>query len=308
MAKSEQLCAVAHGRGHLRCANRPDRPLVTAAWDITSDLRATLASAMIPIRDENPTRRIPIVNYMLLGLNLLIWLWQVMSDQSGLSWLTAAYGLVPRRLLGDPSGEAFTIPLSMFMHGGWAHVGGNMLFLFVFGDNVEDVLGRWRYLIFYLASGLSAAAAQIFVDPSSTVPMVGASGAIAGVLGGYLVLFPRAPITVLNPVFPLWFLLGPFLVFPAWLVMGEWFLVNFFAGTNALSQSVMGGVAVFAHIGGFLAGLLLVKPMRPKQIMSQHRSWHGFRPPPRPPGPGSGSWGGRRGWPGGTQGRPGRWF
>jgi membrane associated rhomboid family serine protease len=263
---------------------------------------------MIPIRDENPTRRVPIVNYMLLGLNALVWLWQVMAEQSGFNWLTAAYGLVPRRFLGDPGGEAFTIVMSMFMHGGWAHVGGNMLFLFVFGDNVEDALGRGRYLIFYVASGLAAATAQVFVDPTSTIPMVGASGAIAGVLGGYMVLFPRAPITVLNPVFPLWFLLGPFLVFPAWLVMGEWFLVNFFAGTSALSQAAMGGVAVFAHIGGFLAGLLLVKPMRPAQITIQRRSWEGFRTPPRPPGLGGGSWGGSRGWPGGTRGRPGRWF
>ena len=266
---------------------------------------------MIPIRDENPTRRAPITNYLLLGLNTLVWLWEFVSDQSGASWLTAAYGLVPRRFLGDPGGEAFTVLMSMFMHGGWAHVGGNMLFLYVFGDNVEDALGRWRYLGFYLASGLVAAGAQIFVDPSSTIPMVGASGAIAGVLGGYMVLYPRAPITVLNPVVPLWFLLGPFLVFPAWLVMGEWFLMNFFVVTGSFSQASQGGVAVFAHIGGFLAGLLLVKPMRQEQQVQQRRAWQGWRPPPRPPGFGGfggGSSSGSGGWPGGSRGRPGRWM
>jgi membrane associated rhomboid family serine protease len=264
---------------------------------------------MIPIRDENPTRRFPVINYMLLGLNVVVWLWELNVEQSGATWLTAAYGLVPRRLLGDPGGEAFTIVLSMFMHGSWAHVAGNMLFLYIFGDNVEDALGHWRYVAFYLTSGLCAAAAQIFVDPSSTIPMVGASGAIAGVLGGYMVLFPRAPITVLNPVFPMWFLIGPVLVFPAWLVMGEWFVMNFFMGTGSLGTGVQGGVAFFAHIGGFLAGLLLVKPMRQTLPSENRRNWQGWRPPPRPPGFGgfgrgpSGRFGG---WPG-SRGGPGTW-
>jgi membrane associated rhomboid family serine protease len=181
-----------------------------------------------------------------------------------------------------------------------------MLFLYIFGDNVEDALGRWRYLAFYLVSGFAAAAAQMFVDPSSTIPMVGASGAIAGVLGGYMVLFPRAPITVLNPVFPLWFLLGPLLVFPAWLVVGEWFVMNFFMGTGSLGLSSQGGVAFFAHIGGFLAGLLLVKPMRQIPTSAARRAWEGWRPPPRPPGFGGfggSSPGGSGGWPG-SRGRP----
>jgi membrane associated rhomboid family serine protease len=263
---------------------------------------------MIPIRDENPTQRVPIITYLLLVLNVLVWLWEFISDQSGASWLTAAYGLVPRRFLGDPAGEAFTLLMSMFMHGGWAHIAGNMLFLYVFGDNVEDALGRWRYVGFYLACGLVAAGAQIFVDPSSTIPMVGASGAIAGVLGGYMVLYPRAPIVVLNPFFPLWLLFGPVLVFPAWLVMGEWFLMNFFMGTGVASGGQM-GVAVFAHIGGFLAGLLLVKPMRLKQRIQPRRDWHGWRKPPRSPGGfGGGNWGNSDRWPTGSRGRPGRWM
>jgi membrane associated rhomboid family serine protease len=160
-----------------------------------------------------------------------------------------------------------------------------MLFLFVFGDNVEDKLGHRRYIVFYLLSGICAALAQIMVDPMSGLPMVGASGAIAGVLGGYLVLYPRAPITVLNPVFPLWFLLGPFLVFPAWLVMGEWFLWNLIPGVASLGAEGQGRVAFFAHIGGFLAGLVTVKPFCSGRLGHEARIWHGFRPPPRlPPG------------------------
>jgi membrane associated rhomboid family serine protease len=222
-----------------------------------------------------------------------------MAEQSGSTWLTAAYGLVPHRFLGDPVGEAFTVVMSMFMHASWAHVGGNMLFLYIFGDNVEDALGHFRYLAFYLLCGVAAAATQIFVDPSSTIPMVGASGAIAGVLGGYVVLFPRAPITVINPVFLLWFLFGPLLVFPAWLVIGEWFMMNFFMGTGSIGLGAQPGVAFFAHLGGFLGGLLIVKPMRLQLPAEDRRAWQGWRPPPRPPGYGGFGGGGGRfgGWP-----------
>lgn len=263
----------------------------------------------VPLRDENPTRRVPIINYALLGINILVWLWELTVAQSGATWLTAAYGLVPRRFIGDPGGEAFTVMVSMFMHGSWAHVGGNMLFLYIFGDNVEDALGHWRYLAFYLLCGVAAAATQMFVDPSSTIPMVGASGAIAGVLGGYMVLYPRAPITVLNPIFLLWFVFGPVLVFPAWLVVGEWFLMNFFMGTGSLGLGSQGGIAFFAHIGGFLTGLLLVKPMRQIPSNASRRAWEGWRPPPRPPGIGGfggGSSGGFGAWPG-SRGRPRPW-
>jgi membrane associated rhomboid family serine protease len=235
---------------------------------------------MIPIRDENPTRTTPWVNYLLIATNVLVWGWQFLSELGGITWLTAAYGVVPRRIVADPLGDAFTIVASMFMHGSWAHIGGNLLFLYIFGDNVEDKLGHRRYLAFYVLSGLCAALAQILVDPTSRLPMVGASGAIAGVLGGYLVLYPRAPITVLNPVFPLWFLLGPFLIFPAWLVMGEWFLWNLVPGVASLGDSEQGGVAFFAHIGGFLAGLLAVKPFCAGRLAHEARIWHGFRPPP----------------------------
>ena len=236
---------------------------------------------MIPIRDENPTRIVPWVNYLLIAANLLVWSWQFLCELGGVTWLSAAYGLVPRRIIADPLGDSFTIAASMFMHGSWAHFGGNMLFLYIFGDNVEDKMGHSRYALFYLLSGFCAAIAQVVVDPTSSLPMVGASGAIAGVLGGYLVLYPRAPITVVNPVFPLWFLLGPFLVFPAWLVMGEWFLFNLIPGVASLGVAGQGGVAFFAHIGGFLAGLVSVKFFSAGRLGREARVWDGWRPPAR---------------------------
>jgi membrane associated rhomboid family serine protease len=238
---------------------------------------------MIPIRDENPTRTVPWVNYMLILANVVFWGWQILSELSGIHFISAAYGVVPRRLLADPMGEAFTIFMAMFLHGGWAHVGGNMLFLYIFGDNVEDALGHGRYLAFYLVGGVVATAAQVAIDPQSIVPMIGASGAIAGVLGGYLVLYPRAPITVVNPVFPLWFILGPLLVFPAWLVMGEWFVWNLIPGVASIGQGGS-GVAFFAHIGGFLAGLVLVRPLGSGRSRHDSRAWSGWRPPPRSSG------------------------
>lgn len=236
---------------------------------------------MIPLRDENPTRTVPWVTYVLIATNVLVWGWQFVSEVEGVTWLVPAYGMVPRRLLADPLGDAFTLALSMFMHGGWAHLGGNLLFLHIFGDNIEDKLGHLRYLAFYLLAGLVAAVAQLLVDPTSTIPMVGASGAIAGVLGGYMVLYPRAPITVINPIFPLWFVFGPTLAFPAWLVMGEWFLFNLIPGVASLGADGQGGIAFFAHIGGFLFGLLAVKPFCTGRSTPDFRKWDGWRPPPK---------------------------
>jgi membrane associated rhomboid family serine protease len=229
---------------------------------------------MIPIGDNNPTRTVPFVNYALLAANVLVWLWQVGLMQSGAAWVVPGYGMVPSRLTGDPLGEGFTLVTSMFMHGSWAHIGGNMLFLYVFGDNVEDALGHVRYVLFYLLGGAAAAIAQLGTDPGSTIPMVGASGAIAGVLGAYLVLYPRAPVTVLFGFF--------FLVFPAWLVVGEWFLWNLIMGFGSLGGAQAGGgVAFFAHIGGFVAGLLGVRPFMLGRDKAPAHHWHGFRPPSR---------------------------
>jgi len=187
---------------------------------------------------------------------------------SGHTWIIAWYGLVPSRLLDDPPGEAFTSLTSMFMHASWGHIGWNMVFLYIFGDNIEDTLGHFRYIVFYLLAGFGAAAAQVLIDPSSSIPMVGASGAIAGVLGAYLVYYPKAPVLVLNPIPPLWLILGLFISLPAWLVIGEWFVGNLLGGMGALAGR-SSSVAFFAHIGGFLTGLVLARPFR-------------LRPPPPP--------------------------
>jgi membrane associated rhomboid family serine protease len=252
---------------------------------------------MIPISDDNPTRTTPYVTYLLIVLNLLAygvetWLLSVHGD----AYVIAGYGLVPTRIAADPGGEAFTVLTSMFMHGGFGHLASNLLFLWIFGDNVEDAIGHLRYVVFYLVSGVCAAAAQVLIDPTSPAAMVGASGAIAGVLGAYLVLYPRAPITV----FVFFFLLS----MPAWVVIGGWFALQVL-GARALDTS-SGGVAVYAHIGGFLAGVLAIRPAMIGRERLHASRFTGFRhlPPrnrfglPRPgggqgsglPGPGPGRW------------------
>jgi membrane associated rhomboid family serine protease len=236
---------------------------------------------MLPIGDRNPTRTIPFVNYLFLVANACVFVWQsLILHGGGEAWLVPGYGLVPTRVMNDPGGEAFTFLTSMFMHGSVLHLGGNLLFLYIFGDNVEDAVGHARYALFYLACGLAAGVAQILTDTASTVPMVGASGAIAGVLGAYMVLYPSAPITVLNPP-PLGFFLGFFIVLPAWLVVGLWFLYNLLSGVSSLGRVENGGVAFFAHIGGFVAGLLLVRPFHLGRARLRHDPWQGFRPPER---------------------------
>jgi membrane associated rhomboid family serine protease len=236
---------------------------------------------MLPIGDRNPTRTFPFVNYVLLVANVLVYVWQYKLTLEGAeAWLVPGYGLVPTRVMGDPGGEAFTFLTSMFMHGSWLHLGGNMLFLYIFGDNVEDAIGHFRYVLFYVAAGFAAGIAQIVTDVGSTVPMVGASGAIAGVLGAYMVLYPRAPITVLNPP-PLGFFMGFFIVLPAWVVVGLWFLYNLMSGVSSLGRAENGGVAFFAHIGGFIAGLLLVRPFHSGRPRLDRDRLQGWRPPER---------------------------
>jgi membrane associated rhomboid family serine protease len=237
-------------------------------------------ASVLPISDRNPTRTFPFVNYCLLALNIAVFVLQQKLDalQGGLSWLAPGYGLVPTRIMNDVPGEAFTVFTSMFMHGNFLHVAGNMLFLYIFGDNVEDSIGHARYVLFYLLSGIGAAAAQVLTNPASQVPMVGASGAIAGVLAAYVVLYPRAPITVLNPP-PLLFFLGVFIEVPAWLVIGGWFLIQLLSGFGSLADPETGGVAFMAHVGGFLTGLLLVRPFRGGRPRYDHHQWTGWRPP-----------------------------
>ena len=242
---------------------------------------------MLPIRDRLPTRRAPIVNYLLIALNVLAFMGERAVIAVGVppQRLLLAWGLVPAHLVASPVDAGVTVLSSMFMHdpSGWLHIGGNMLFLWIFGDNVEDALGHARYLGFYLLAGLAAAAAQVLVDPSATMPMVGASGAIAGVLAAYGSLYPRAPITVLNPVPLLWLFFGLFFELPAWVVILEFFLVNLWNGLGAATSASSGGVAFFAHLGGFVAGLFLVRLLLPSQPRRDHDRWVGFRSQPRRP-------------------------
>jgi membrane associated rhomboid family serine protease len=240
---------------------------------------------MLPIGDQNPTRTTPFVNYALLLLNIVAFLWQsLLISERGEAWVVPGYALVPTRFVPDPLGEAFTLFSGMFMHAGLSHLGGNLLYLYIFGDNVEDALGHARYLAFYLLSGIAAGLLQVAIGLDSPVPIVGASGAIAGTLGGYIVLYPRAPIAILNPVPLLWLFFGFFITLPAWLVIGMWFAWNLLGGVSQLGMPHGGGVAFFAHLGGFLAGMLLVRNLAVRQ--RSRPNWDGWRPPSR----GTSSW------------------
>ncbi|MEN9581056.1 MAG: hypothetical protein RJA70_4065 [Pseudomonadota bacterium] len=230
-----------------------------------------------PLRDVNPARRVSWLNIGLILLNIGVFLSTRIRELSGEFWLTAWYGLVPSRLLQDPAGESVTVVTSMFMHGGWIHLGSNMWFLHIFGDNLEDILGRARYLAFYLLCGLGAALAQVLADAGSPVPMVGASGAIAGVVAGYVVLYPRAPILAFNTVPLLWLFLGLVVTLPAWVIALLFFGQNL-ALAWSVSENVSGaGVAFFAHLGGFAAGFLLIRPFlgdkQPPRLV-----WQGLNP------------------------------
>lgn len=220
---------------------------------------------MFPLRDNIPSRRTPIVNYTLILLNVLVFLWEISLPQWQLQHTTQELGLVPARLLqtefAPPSQVPFFVPIfsSMFLHGGFLHLFGNMWFLYIFGDNVEDALGSARYLLFYLSSGVAAAFVQVLLNATSTTPMIGASGAISGVLGGYFRLYPRARVLTLVPIF----FFFQFIELPALLFLGFWFLLQISSGTASLGAS--GGVAWWAHVGGFLAGAWLVKKFLDRQ-------------------------------------------
>jgi len=244
---------------------------------------------MIPISDDNPTLRTPIITYLLLGAIGATWVW---LQGAGLNEVTLAasvcnLGLVPGELTGlSPVGLAVPIgsglacvvdresinlltPLtSMFLHGSWGHILGNCLFFWVFGNNVEDSMGRLRFLVFYVLCGLAAALAQVVVSPTSPVPMVGASGAISGIMGAYLVLYPRVRVNML-----FLFFLVPL---PAWLVLIWWFGVQVLTGLpqlNSLDAEGGSGVAVWAHVGGFVAGLVLVKLFENHELTLQRTGW-----------------------------------
>lgn len=224
---------------------------------------------MMPIADLNPTRRTPYVTWILIGLNVLVFLSQLGLSQRELLNVYLTQAIVPELVTRSPFSleTALDFLRSMFMHGGWAHLLGNMLYLWIFGDNVEDRLGKVLYVAFYLVCGVAAGVAQILVDPNSNIPMVGASGAIAGVLGSYLLLYPG--VRVRGLVF-----LGVFSSvadIPAIWVLGFWFVVQLFSGVASLGVETGGGVAFFAHAGGFVVGMGL--------------TWLFMRMMPQPPPP-----------------------
>lgn len=229
-----------------------------------------------PLHDHNPTRATPGLTYALIAANIIVHLLVSARVAAGDYWVHSWYGLVPSRFLADPAGEFVTVFSSMFMHGDWMHLASNMWFLHVFGDNLEDTLGRVRYLAFFLLSGLGAALAQLVLDVGSLVPVVGASGAIAGIVGGYVVLYPRAPILTLNMVPLLWPFMGVLVLLPALVVAAVFFVSNVLM---AYATSGAGaGVAFFAHIGGFLVGMAAVRPLLGGRRV-QARTWRGFRLP-----------------------------
>ena len=241
---------------------------------------------MIPISDDNPTLRTPVVTYALIAANVIVWvLVQGMGNDPQLAISICNHALIPGEFLhtlpaGSPvpmgPGIACVVsdqatwykPLSsMFMHGSWMHLIGNMWFLHIFGNNVEDSMGRVRYFVYYILCGLVAAFTQAFLNPSSAVPMVGASGAIGGVMGGYIVLYPRVQIHMLIFLF----VFVTRIVVPAYWMLGYWFLMQVFSGYGSIGAD-RGGVAFWAHVGGFAAGALLVMVFRNPQLVAEHRA------------------------------------
>jgi membrane associated rhomboid family serine protease len=246
---------------------------------------------VIPYRDENETQRTPFVTFALIAANALVWF---AAQGAGLSDALAAsvcnFGLIPGELtlqarpgdgfamgqglacLVDPGRAPEHVITSMFLHGSWMHIIGNMWFLWLFGNNVEDSMGRGRFIAFYLLCGVAAAAAQVLADPGSIVPMVGASGAISGVMGAYVVLYPKVRVFTLVPI---GFFITSFAL-PAWVMLGYWMALQIFGGL-ADSGEEGGGVAFWAHIGGFVAGVALIKLFARPDYVREHRAHH-WRP------------------------------
>jgi membrane associated rhomboid family serine protease len=234
-------------------------------------------TVLFPLRDHNPRTRFPVVTVLLIAANFIAFLFELSLDPRGQRLLVLAGGAIPyelanwvdiapRDLLPLP-GSIFT---SMFLHGGWMHLIGNMWFLWIFGDNVEERLGPIRYIVFYLLVGAAGALAQAFSLPSSTAPMIGASGAIAGVLGGYVMLFPRAKVVTFVAIPLLWHVRDV----AAWIFLGIWFLGQFLIPSNS-------GVAWMAHVGGFLAGLGMVRLLAKTRPQSPTPADVEYLPPPR---------------------------
>jgi membrane associated rhomboid family serine protease len=229
---------------------------------------------MLPLRDNIPSRSLPLVNWALIALNALVFIYQTTLKPLALNNFINTYGVIPAQLsLAHPS---TWIPLctAIFLHGGWFHLISNMWVLFIFGDNIEDRMGHFRYLGFYVLGGVFANVLQALITPSSLVPAIGASGAIAAVLGGYFFLFPRARVVTLIPIF-----LYPWIVeISAFIFLGFWFIMQLYSGFQSLSMpegTSVGGIAWWAHIGGFVFGILavLIFARRPKPAPYFNRQW-----------------------------------
>jgi membrane associated rhomboid family serine protease len=209
---------------------------------------------MFPLYDTLRSRRFPIVNWMLIILNGILFYYELKLGKAGLNHFVSTWGLIPLQLISNPAVAWITIFTSMFLHGGWLHILSNMWILAIFGDNIEDRMGGGRYLIFYLLSGTVAALLQTTIFSASDMPMIGASGAIAGVLGAFLILYPRARIVSLVPILFIFTLIE----IPAVVFLGFWFVSQLFSGWLALQGADINGVAWWAHIGGFIFGMLAV--------------------------------------------------
>jgi membrane associated rhomboid family serine protease len=228
---------------------------VSSGLELAPNARVDDLAVMLPLWDANPNRRAPVMTVLLIAANLAVFaleVWLTLTNQ--MDAFVREYALVPRRLMAhwDSDTQWLTLFTHMFLHGGWAHVLGNCWFLWIFGKNVEDRLGPLQFPVLYLLSGLAAAAMQVAVDPGSSVPMMGASGAISGILGAYLLLFPTAWIFTLVP----WIV--PILPVPAFLFLVLWFVIQAFNGFGWLLGGGSGGVAWWAHAGGFVAGMALL--------------------------------------------------
>jgi membrane associated rhomboid family serine protease len=208
---------------------------------------------MLPIGDVNPRKRFPVITAFLILLNVAVFIYELTLSEEALNAFFYTAGVVPYELTRGAGGASYsTLFTSMFLHGGFVHLFSNMLYLWIFGDNVEDRLGRLFFLIVYLLAGVAANLAQVYMDPTVTLPLVGASGAIAGVLGTYIVLFPHARVRTL---LILYFI--RYVELPAWIVLGFWFVLQLFDGVASIGNMAQGGVAYFAHIGGFVVGLIV---------------------------------------------------
>ena len=241
---------------------------------------------MFPYRDENETIRTPYATFVLIALNVAAWLFiQGAGSPMALARSICDLGLIPGELtlsvppgtrfpmgeglvcLTDPGRQVSHVLTSMFLHGGWMHILGNMWFMWIFGNNVEDAMGRLRFVVFYLLTGAAAALTQVFLTPASAVPMVGASGAISGVMGAYVVLYPHVRVFMIVP-------LGFFMTsmaWPAWMMLGYWLLLQFVSGLTALGREG-GGVAFWAHFGGFVAGVVLIKLFARPDYLAEHQA------------------------------------